>query len=259
MCWLAWGPPPQKPDRDKADFNGGLAPPPGGLRETERDDWEEKMGHARLLTPLRENVPQAALGGKRGSFPKSEAPVGEGWRKVGTSERLWHLSWERRIEVRGYPGSSNGETSVSCSASGDAGRLNWLKASDLVEVCLPALKVSSNFYHEGVLNLYRVLLIRLFFYDAWIIVTFLEKISCQIKSFLASLVAQTVKMLPVKWETWVQSLGWEDALEKEMATHSSILAWRIPWIEGPGGLWSMGSQTVGHNWVTNTRSFKISL
>ena len=50
--------------------------------------------------------------------------------------------------------------------------------------------------------------------------------------------AQTVKRLPTMWETWVQSLGWEDLLEKEMATHSSILAWKIPWMEEPGGLYS---------------------
>ena len=59
---------------------------------------------------------------------------------------------------------------------------------------------------------------------------------------LASLVAQMVKHLPTMQETWVQSLGQEDALEKEMATHSSILAWRIPWTEEPGRL-SMGSQS----------------
>ena len=52
------------------------------------------------------------------------------------------------------------------------------------------------------------------------------------------------------WETCVQSLGWEDSLEKWMATHSSILAWRIPWTEKPGRLHSMGSQRVGHDWVT---------
>ena len=51
-------------------------------------------------------------------------------------------------------------------------------------------------------------------------------------------------------ETWVQSLGREDPLEKEMATHSSILAWRIPWTEEPGGLQSMGSQSVGYDWAT---------
>ena len=56
-----------------------------------------------------------------------------------------------------------------------------------------------------------------------------------------SLVAQTVKCLPTMWETWVQSLGQEDFLEKEMATHSSILAWKIPWTEEPGRLQSMGS------------------
>ena len=51
-----------------------------------------------------------------------------------------------------------------------------------------------------------------------------------------------IKPLPAMWETWVLSLGWEHALEKEMTTHSSILAWEIPWTEEPGGLLSMGSQ-----------------
>ena len=60
---------------------------------------------------------------------------------------------------------------------------------------------------------------------------------------VASLVAQLVKNLPAMWETWVQSLGWKDPLEKEKAIYSSILAWRIPWTEGPGGLQSMGSQS----------------
>ena len=64
---------------------------------------------------------------------------------------------------------------------------------------------------------------------------------------MASLVAQMVKRLPTMWETQVQSLGQEDLLEKGMATHSSILAWRIPWTEEPGGLQSMGSQRVGHD------------
>ena len=59
-----------------------------------------------------------------------------------------------------------------------------------------------------------------------------------------------VKNMPAMHETWVQSLGWEDLLEKEMATHSSILAWRIPWTEEPGGLQSMGSQRVRHDLVT---------
>ena len=62
-----------------------------------------------------------------------------------------------------------------------------------------------------------------------------------------SLVAQTVKNLPVIWVTWVQSLGHEDPLEKEMATHSSILARKIPWTEEPGGLQCMGSQRVRHD------------
>ena len=64
---------------------------------------------------------------------------------------------------------------------------------------------------------------------------------------LSSLVAQMVKHLPTVRETQVQSLGWEDLLEKEMATHSSILAWKIPWMEEPGRLQSMGLQRVGHD------------
>ena len=55
--------------------------------------------------------------------------------------------------------------------------------------------------------------------------------------------AQMVKRLPTMWDTWVESLGQEDLLEKEMATHSSILAWKIPWMEEPGRLQSMGSQS----------------
>ena len=62
-----------------------------------------------------------------------------------------------------------------------------------------------------------------------------------------SLIAQSVKHLPAMQETWVRFLGWEDPLEKEMATHSSILAWRIPWTEEPGGLQSTGLQRVGHD------------
>ena len=55
------------------------------------------------------------------------------------------------------------------------------------------------------------------------------------------------KRLSTIQETWVQSLGWEDPLEKEIATHSGIIAWKIPWMEEPGGLRSMGSQRVGHD------------
>ena len=62
-----------------------------------------------------------------------------------------------------------------------------------------------------------------------------------------SLVAQMVKRLPAMRETRVRSLGWEDPLEKDMATHSSILAWKTPWTEEPGRLQSTGSQRVGHN------------
>ena len=66
-------------------------------------------------------------------------------------------------------------------------------------------------------------------------------------SFQASLVAQAVQRLSAMQETWVRSLGWEDPLEKEMAIHSSTIAWKIPWTQEPGRLQSMGSQRVGQD------------
>ena len=66
-----------------------------------------------------------------------------------------------------------------------------------------------------------------------------------------SLAAQMVKRLPTMWVTWVCPLGWEDPLEKGMAAHSSIFAWKVPWTEEPGRLQSTGLQTVGHDWATS--------
>ena len=76
-----------------------------------------------------------------------------------------------------------------------------------------------------------------------------KNINSLVLSFIVqiSLVAQRLKRLPARRETWVQSLGQEDPLEKEMATHSSTLAWRILWTQEPGRLQSTGSQRVGHN------------
>ena len=76
---------------------------------------------------------------------------------------------------------------------------------------------------------------------------YLRTLVVQTKSFVSSLMAQRLKRLPAMRETWVLSLGQEDPLEKEMATHSNILAWKIPWIEEPGGLQSTGLQRVGHD------------
>ena len=77
--------------------------------------------------------------------------------------------------------------------------------------------------------------------------------------FGASLVAQKVKNLPATWETQVRFLGLEDPLEKEMATHSTTLAWKIPWTEEPGRLQSMGSKRVRHNWATSLSLFSLHL
>ena len=88
-----------------------------------------------------------------------------------------------------------------------------------------------------------------------------SSIRCTMLSFtsdsaciLASLVAQKVENLPIMPETRVQSLSWKDTLEKGKATHSSILAWRIPWTQEPGELQSMGSQRGRHSWATNTHT-----
>ena len=71
------------------------------------------------------------------------------------------------------------------------------------------------------------------------------------RAFSATSTVQMLKCLPTMQETWVRSLGQEDPLEKEKTTHSSTLAWKIPWSEEPGGLQSMGSQRFGHDWATS--------
>ena len=70
--------------------------------------------------------------------------------------------------------------------------------------------------------------------------------------------AQIIKNLPAMWETWVHAVDWEDPLEKGMAFHSSILAWRSLWAEEPGGLQSLGSQRVRHDSATNTHAHRMS-
>ena len=72
------------------------------------------------------------------------------------------------------------------------------------------------------------------------------------------MVAQMVKRLSTMQETWVRALGWEDPLEKEMAIHSSTIAWKIPWTEEPGRLQSMGPQRVGHDRATSLSLFTFT-
>ena len=91
---------------------------------------------------------------------------------------------------------------------------------------------------------------QIFFYQLY--ATFAQLLSSGHAYFWAFLVAQTVKNLPAMWETQVRFQVWEDPLEMGMATHSNILAWRIPWTEEPGRLQSIGSQRVGHDWETCT-------
>ena len=79
------------------------------------------------------------------------------------------------------------------------------------------------------------------------------------RQILYSLVAQTTNSLPAMQEIWLPSQGWEDPLEKGMATQFTILAWKIPWMEEPGGPQSMRSPRVRHDWVTNTHSHSYHL
>ena len=89
--------------------------------------------------------------------------------------------------------------------------------------------------------------------------TALNSLACVVWLYLwASQVAQKVKNLPAVQESWVWLLGQEDPLEKEMATHSSILVWRIPWTQEPGGLQSIGSQRVGQDWSDLARTHAIN-
>ena len=97
--------------------------------------------------------------------------------------------------------------------------------------------------YKNKFELSTVFCVLYFCYDFLFIKVFNSELIC----FYSTLLAQRLKRLPAMWETWVRSLGREHPLEKEMAVHSSILAWRIPWTEEPGGLQSTRSQRVGHD------------
>ena len=94
---------------------------------------------------------------------------------------------------------------------------------------------------------------------AWVYTSNFYLVGYSVASCWVSLVAQRLKCLPLVQETRVQFLGWEDPLEKEMVTHSSILAWKIPWTEKLGRLQSTGSQRVGHDWATSLTHSQCSL
>ena len=102
-------------------------------------------------------------------------------------------------------------------------------------------------------------LIEKFIFPWWLWQIFLVSMCwIEINLFLIRVwVAQMVKNPPARQETWVQSLDWEDSLEKGIVSHYSSLAWRIPWTEEPGGLQSMGSQRIRHDWVVNTFTFVL--
>ena len=152
--------------------------------------------------------------------------------------RLLSLGWEDPLEEGMQPtpvflpGKSPGQTSL-------AGYNPWgCKDSDTTER-LRTRMIEKTF--AGRSNSFKQMFI----------FPFLNLFNWRLTALQASLVAQRLKHLPAMREAWVWSLGQEDPLEKEMATHSSILAWRIPWTEEPGGLQSTGSQRVRYNWATS--------
>ena len=128
---------------------------------------------------------------------------------------------------------------LSCSAAAAAKSLQLCPTlSDPMDCSLPGSSIHGIFQA-------RVL--------EWGAITFSNDLSYpQTNVVLTSLVAQMVKNLPAIWKTQVRSLGQEDPLKEEMASHSSSLAWKIPWTEEPGRLESMGSQKVRHNLATKT-------
>ena len=126
--------------------------------------------------------------------------------------------------------------------------LGWVNSSCGYAHVFPS---SFAFYCSNLFELTRSLMFLPYAFFLWWVSRALQNVYVTPSAFWASLVAQTVKRLPAVRETWVQSLGWEDPLEKGMATHSSTLAWKIPWVEEPGRLQSMGSQRVRHDWATS--------
>ena len=148
---------------------------------------------------------------------------------------IGHLIWNIVQKERGFPGDSDSKESA-CNA-GDLGSIPWSGRSPGEEHGNPLQCSCLENPSDG---------------GAWWAAVYgvaqgrtrLKRLSSSSSSSgMRQPVAQMIKSLPAKQETWVQSLGQEYSLEKEMATHSSILAWRIPWMEEPGRLQSMGSQS----------------
>ena len=115
---------------------------------------------------------------------------------------------------------------------------NWKPANNLTSLLHHDIEVGRNWCFPGLGGKVGM--------NFWL--SFLHRLR---KNAGPSLVAQRVKRLPTIRETQVRSLGWEESLEKEMATHSSTLAWKFPWTGKPGRLQSMGSQRVWHDWATS--------
>ena len=123
-----------------------------------------------------------------------------------------------------------------------ATELNWIKLSTMI-VRLPISPFNS--------VKFCLVDVKILLLDIWLLLCLSDELTLHGYAW-GSLVAQTLNSLPAMWETQVRSLSQEDPLKVEMATYSSILTWRVPWMEKPGRLQSMGSQRVRHDWRTNT-------
>ena len=190
-----------------------------------------------------------------GSCLESFQSVAQGWRgqegSGGFSESRWQSweSWEAKVDRTEL---QRGELHKGCQlASRQAARL-WA-VTRAFSASFHGWKILSQFQvprsePEGPLAFSLV--------NLWLLLAGFWLTACGSRD---SLLAQMVKSLPAMWETLVWSLGQEDPLEKEIAAHSSILAWKTPWLEEPGGLLSMGLQGVGHDRTTSPFHLSVGL
>ena len=189
-------------------------------------------------------------------FIGKDSDAGRDWgqEEKGTTEDEM-AGWHHRLNGHGLgwiPGVGDGQGGLACydswghKESDTTERLNWTELNGMEAWCAAFHEVMKSWTRLSNWTEQRISYIR-----RNIFIFYCHK--------EASLVAKRLKRLPAMRETGVRSLVQKDPLENEMATHSSVLAWRIPWTEEPGGLQYMGSQRVGHDWVTTLHFIVIKI
>ena len=212
-------------------------------------DAQDPGGSCSLLFPGREACARSSSHPSHTAEP-TNWPIGD-W-PVTHARLPQGLLWDTYSE----PERASEPATQSCSYS-DRIRLVCINLDSLKKKLKPKINKSKmqavkfyiqyNVIHEKNFNTYNDSI-----YYAWIVICAIKLHTIHIDH---SQITQMVKNPAAMRETWVQSLGWKDPLEKGKATHSSILVWRIPWTEEPGGLQSMGSQRLGHGWATKHSTY----